>query len=282
MTKIQCIGAGFDPEYSSCSNLKPKTFRWSTETQDHQVLIDNAILHSDNIEKHSNQKRVGWICESSAIVSHLIRVLQEHTDYIFNEGGFDCIFTSNTELLEKDSRFVFNLTGSNLPWIDKEDWGMHQKTKMCSMVASPKIMCNGHKYRQEVACKFKDKLDLFGGACGSERIGISSNLNEKWNDKSAAICPYMFSLVMENDSVSHYFTEKITDCFATGTVPVYWGATNINEYFNEDGIIQLTEDFDISDISTELYEKMMPFVEKNYETVKIMEMADDELAKKII
>ena len=280
--KLQCVGAGFNPDHSSCSNLKPKTFEWTTESQEHQVLIDNAILYSNQIEKESNQKRYGWVCESSAIVPQLISALEDFTDAIFEDGEFEVIFTNSQRLLDKDPRFMFNSTGSNLPWIPKESWGMHDKLKICSMVASAKVGCAGHQYRQEVACKYKDEIDLFGGACGSERIGMSSNLSEKWNDKRSAICPYMFSIVMENDSVPNYYTEKITDCFATGTVPIYWGATNIGDYFDERGIIRLTDDFTIDQLTPELYEEMLPYVGNNYAFVQSLEMADDELANKIL
>ena len=150
------------------------------------------------------------------------------------------------------------------------------------MVASAKKMCPGHLYRHEIACKFKDKIDLFGGACGSERIGISDNLNLKWNDKRDGICPYMFSIVMENDSTQNYYTEKVTDCFAAGTVPIYWGSKSIGSIFDERGIIILTDDFDVSSLSEDLYKEMLPHVEKNLEIVKNLEMADDELRRKII
>ena len=44
-----------------------------------------------------------------------------------------------------------------------------------------------------------------------------------------------------------YFTEKLLDCFATGTIPVYLGAPDIGKVFNIDGIITLSDEFDISD-----------------------------------
>jgi len=87
---------------------------------------------------------------------------------------------------------------------------------------------------------------------------------------------------MENDSVPNYYTEKITDCFATGTVPIYWGATNIGDYFDERGIIKLDDSFDPSKLTFDLYEEMLPHVGNNYAIVQSLEMADDDLARKII
>jgi len=92
----------------------------------------------------------------------------------------------------------------------------------------------------------------------------------------------MFSVVMENESVPNYYTEKVTDCFAVGTVPIYWGATNIGHRFDDRGIISLDDNFDIDSLSADLYESMKPYIQNNLETVRSLEMADDELANKIL
>ena len=87
---------------------------------------------------------------------------------------------------------------------------------------------------------------------------------------------------MENISSDNYFTEKLTDCFATGTVPIYWGAKNIGNFFDSKGIIKLDDDFNVDILTDDLYNKMIPHIEENYKKIKSMEMSDDELAKKIM
>lgn len=47
----------------------------------------------------------------------------------------------------------------------------------------------------------------------------------------------MFHISIENNCETNYFTEKICDCFATYTVPIYIGCPNIGDYFDLDGII---------------------------------------------
>lgn len=47
----------------------------------------------------------------------------------------------------------------------------------------------------------------------------------------------MFHVSIENAFDDHYFSEKLMDCFATYTVPVYMGCPNIGEYFDLDGLI---------------------------------------------
>lgn len=47
----------------------------------------------------------------------------------------------------------------------------------------------------------------------------------KWETLSA----YRFSLCFENMPMTGYVTEKLFDCLYAGTVPIYWGAPNIDE-----------------------------------------------------
>ena len=51
----------------------------------------------------------------------------------------------------------------------------------------------------------------------------------------------MFSFAVENANYPTYFTEKLTDCFACGTIPVYYGTAGVAQYFNPEGIIFLDE-----------------------------------------
>ena len=82
----------------------------------------------------------------------------------------------------------------------------------------------------------------------------------------------MFSVAIENGQYETYFTEKLLDCFTTGTIPVYLGAPDIGKYFNTDGIITLSDEFDISE---ELYQSKMDAIKENLEIAKTMEVLED-------
>jgi hypothetical protein len=47
--------------------------------------------------------------------------------------------------------------------------------------------------------------------------------------KSKVLGGYVFAICFENMVLKGWITEKIFDCFFTGTVPVYWGATDVQE-----------------------------------------------------
>jgi isopentenyl phosphate kinase len=52
----------------------------------------------------------------------------------------------------------------------------------------------------------------------------------------------------ENSIYPKYYTEKITDCFATGTIPIYYGDRSIGEDFDMNGIIFM-DDIDINNLA---------------------------------
>ena len=48
--------------------------------------------------------------------------------------------------------------------------------------------------------------------------------------KIETMSKYKFSLCFENLQMDGYITEKIFDCFFAGTVPIYWGCTDIEKW----------------------------------------------------
>lgn len=55
--------------------------------------------------------------------------------------------------------------------------------------------------------------------------------------KFDALYPYKYSLVVENTSAPHYWTEKLADCLLSWTLPVYYGAPNVLDYFPEGSLL---------------------------------------------
>ena len=67
-----------------------------------------------------------------------------------------------------------------------------------------------------------------------------------------------------------HLAEKIIDCLASKTIPIYRGCPTISQYFDMRGIITFDTLEDLIDIITNLsedyYENVIDVVEKNYET----------------
>lgn len=278
MEKVQAFGAPFVIQHSSCSDLKPKTFEWTLDDQPIKVFIDGAILPGLEYQKKEGEVKVAWVCESRSIF-HTMHVPRD--TWINNLEkiceGYDLVFTSEKELLSTHPKLQFAYAGSNLPWVKPRlDEIEIEKSKLCSIIASPKNYAYGHKLRHAIIEQFGNVIDVYGGAKGSPRIqGI-----DQW-DKSPGLIPYMFSFVIENDLYSTYYTEKLTDCFMTGTVPIYWGSPDIGDIFDINGIIIMNPKFNLNSLSRELYESKLEAIVNNYNTCLELEMADDYLYRKI-
>ena len=89
--------------------------------------------------------------------------------------------------------------------------------------------------------------------------------------------------MVENTLSDYFFCEKITNCFAAQTIPVYLGARKIDEFFNADGIIKI-ENLDIDALESilrqcteEEYLNRLPAVLDNYRRAQEYLNMDDYL-----
>jgi hypothetical protein len=169
---------------------------------------------------------IGWLLEGRAYGREVYERVPSFIDRL------DMLLTHDQALLDaypQKARFV-PFGGC---WIPDAEWGMRPKTKLVSMIFSAKDFMPGHHLRHEVAAL--GGLDLFG--YGSDRP-IKS--------KVEGLADYRFSVVIENDRADNYFTEKLIDCFALGTIPIYWGTPNIGKFFDERGILMVGNATDIA------------------------------------
>lgn len=277
--KVKAVSAPFDTQYSSCSNIKPKKFDWSNTEGEWTVHIDQGILFQPLSPK---EKSYGWFCESKEIFPELYSVILNNYKTLFNY--YNKVFTCDKQLVDLDPRFSYCVSGSNFPWVSKDLWGTYNKKKLCSMFCSPKLITNGHKYRHKLAeIALGKRVDVFGGAHGTIRT-VTDRFNP-WKTKIDGLKDYMFSIVVENSIYDNYWTEKLTDCFVTGTIPIYWGTKNIPEVFDKNGIIWIQEGQEhqiLNSLSEDLYLSKKQAVQNNFDAMQTMNLADDELFEVIL
>jgi len=211
-------------------------------------FIDSAFVDKSNLPKYA------WIGEPYQFQTKLYDDIKNNPNKYLD--CFEMIFTYKQEFLNIDSKFKHFCTSGF--WIKEPK--ICDKSKIISMISSNKTTCDGHIHRLEWVNKIKDQVDLYGR--GFNEIEL----------KEDGLCDYMFSVAIENSRDDNFFTEKILDCFATGTIPVYYGCPNIDEYFNKDGIINLSEEFEVSD---EIYYSKMDAIKDNFERVRQWENAED-------
>ena len=214
----------------------------------------------DALNDTSGKPTYIWLLESKQIIPQYYQWIIDN--YEFVTSRVDGIFSCDKELCAKYPKISYSLINA-APWV--QDRKVHEKTKLVSMIASNKRMCEGHARRLQFVDKFRDKLDFYGR--GFNEISC----------KEDGLRDYMFSVGIENAVYDTYFTEKLTDCFACGTIPIFYGCKGVTEYFNEDGIIFLDDDFDLSTLTKDLYYCKMDVIKDNFERSINFPVAEDYL-----
>jgi hypothetical protein len=181
--------------------------------------------------------------EMNLIGFHKSRILlsQEppHSDYDYQKilyKNFDVVISFWPEF--KDNEFnPTKIKCTGLPWhvgysydqLMDLTFDTINKNKKLSWVTSNLNIRPGHEQRLALLHELKKNIefDLFG-----------RGFNEI-NDKLDGLMNYNYSIAFENFEIEDYWTEKISDCFLTYTVPLYTGCLNISDYFDSESFVQL-------------------------------------------
>ena len=261
--------AGTWGEYECSSNRNlPKTMEWipmnSYESCEHKIYIDENIMKIGIFEPGDD--KIGWLLESPQINTETISWILNNLDQI--KKHYKYVFTCIDSLLALGAPFAYTISNA-VPWIWMENRKIYKKTKLVSMIASNKGIVKGHQNRLEWVERLKDKVDLFGTGRPNQLI-----------DKEDGLRDYMFSVSIENDDSDTYFTEKLTDNFVMGTVPVFWGSRKvIDKYFDVRGVIFLEDDPTLSTVTSETYESMKPYIEENFKRAMELPISEDYICE---
>ena len=261
--RFGAIGGGFQHVSSTHPWKKPEHFEWKygDTAQQATFYIDWGIV--SGISDRTSVKKYAWILESRAIISGINEFIIKNVDSILEE--YEMIFTCDKDLLALGDKFKW--TPANGTWI--ENPRIPNKTKIVSMITSNKKNTEQQRYRCQMADIYQksEEVDVFGRGY---------NFIET---KEQGLEDYMFSISIENSSYGSYFTEKILDCFAMGTMPVYLGDPDIGEHFNMDGIIILDESFKGEMLTKELYYSRIEAIRDNLQRVSQYNTIEDWICK---
>lgn len=230
-------------------NIAPEFFEWyrGNENINDIVVITDNMFH--RVDECSEKIKVALMIEPPAISPHTHERMKDAAFY----NKFDYILTYNRSLLELSDKFIFYPFGGC--WIYPGDRKLHPKTKNVSIVASAKKETPLHRFRHDIIAAHGHKMGVYGN--GYQRI----------ENKIIALRDYRFQVVIENDATDYWFTEKLIDCFVTGTVPIYCGA-NLRGLFNERSIIFVSSmhevELAIERCTEELYAAYAPYVIANF------------------
>lgn len=215
-------------------------------------------------------RRFAMLIESKSIQPENYSSFIKHKSYFENE--FNSVFTYDYETLNtiQNAKFVPFCAdywyGMNDESAISPDNYMH-KNRNISILASEKAKTPLHVVRRDLAmkCRASGIADAYGTFDGNMNAYVSPDIT---------LQRYRYSIIIENDITPYFFTEKITNCFISQTVPVYLGASRIHEFFNQDGIITLTvNDTDrieelLKQCTPEEYMRRLPAILDNFQRVQ--------------
>lgn len=228
---------------------------------------DLVVVFTDHTLKKVDpniKTKIAWLLESTEITKSAYEWIK------YNNDKFDHVLTYHKEFLDRGENFLFNPIGGC--WINPEDQQIYKKTENISTISSNKRITYGHNLRHDVIRKYgSTKIDIFGR--GYNQIDY----------KLKGLKDYRFSITIENAKTDYYFTEKLIDCFATGTIPVYFGCPSIGKFFDERGIIMIDniEDLDaiIYSLNKDKYNELLEYVKINFLKMKDYLIAEEYMFK---
>ena len=136
-------------------------------------------------------------------------------------------------------------------WVDRAQAGEPIKTNNMSLIASNKKDQEGHLLRHRIAQWCKD---------GGLEVDLLGRGYRPFKRKEEGLDPYRYSVVIENCREEGYFSEKLIDCFLCSTMPIYWGAPDIERHFDPEGMIICQSEQDlkqaISEATPSYYDEM--------------------------
>lgn len=152
---------------------------------------------------------------------------------------FSQIYTWDDSLVDEKTYFKFHYPVL-CPEIDSIP--SFEEKKFCTLVASDLKSKDERELYSErrKAIRFFEEIGEEGFEFYGKRWDPAEFKSYRGStpDKLGTLKNYRFCICYENtQGTPGYVTEKIFDCFAAGTVPVYWGASNIEDYIPKDCFI---------------------------------------------
>ena len=236
--------------------FEPKTFE---EKLSHIKDINFSLFVDDTPKKQEDLSSIN------------IMVLAEPNEYfglhdwtIQNKDLFSFILTWNDKVLNKCDNALFFPFGQTWFKPDQYEKDHHKEFKLAHL-CGVLLKSYGHSMRHEILDRedeFKIPTKFY------KTIGDRHNLEDARIGKETVFGDSQYGVVIENFSHRGFFGEKILDCLLLKTIPIYWGCSNIGDYFDIDGIITFNNVDDLINIINNLdknyYESKKEIINKNW------------------
>lgn len=215
---------------TSNDRLNGCEFIWdATETQyDWLVVIDD-------VSRKLNAPAERLACADE----HTLLVTTEPSS-ITNYGSafceqFEHVLTSQPPEALKHQNRIYSHTG-NL-WFNGHNYKTlnnkpfpNKDTSLSTVCSTKQQKHTLHSKRYEFSHWLKDQLP---------ELEIYGHGERHVEHKHESLDRFKFHLAIENHVGLHHWTEKLSDPFLSGCFPIYYGCTNLAEYFPEESYLQI-------------------------------------------
>jgi hypothetical protein len=188
-----------------------------------------------------------------------------HDWVIQNKNIFNVILTWDDKVLNNCENAVFLPFGHT--WFKPDQYKKeHQKEFKISHLRGSLLKSYGHQIRWEILNR---KNEIKVPTKFFEIYGDRHNIERARIDKEEVFGDAQFGVAIENFSHRGWFSEKILDCFLLKTIPIYWGCSNIGDFFNKEGIIKFENPDDfiyiVNQLDEKYYDSKKHIIEENYQ-----------------
>jgi len=235
-----------------------------------KVVVESTLQHLKDIEFSLFIDDVPKNQDDLSPIN--ILVLQEPNEYfglhdwaIQNKDLFSFILTWDDKILNTCDNSIFLPFGHT--WFKSDQYQKsHQKKFQISHLCGKLLKTYGQSIRHEILNR---KSEIHVPTKFFDVYGDRHNIEDARLGKEFIFSDSMYGVAIENTSHNGYFTEKILDLFLLKTIPIYWGCSDIEKFFNPDGIIKFENADHFIYISNKLteqhYYSKKDAIESNYE-----------------
>lgn len=179
-------------------------------------VFTDRMIYDPVVAEVRSRVKVAWLLEGRCLRSHYYERIGEVA------GQFDAILTTDPELLSRGGKYRQVIRGG--AWTPVEKWGLYPKTRGVSLLLSEKRETRGHQLRHAIAEKYGDRIEVYHNT-----------------PKVEALRDYRYTVVVEACLDENWFSEHLLDAIAYGTVPLYCGCPNIEDWLDTGGILEFVD-----------------------------------------
>lgn len=127
--------------------------------------------------------------------------------YMFYDDKIPYSFFNKVEHLPKHKKLSIIISSLNFPW-----GNYHKRLNLLSQILNSDL-----------------DIDIFGRGFKIPDTRYKGALDFK----HVALIPYEYSIAIENSNEKNYVSEKFVDCIMCNTVPIYNGAPNVDDIYDQ-------------------------------------------------